>query len=164
MGGSAVKGVICMTWFELKDILTAGGGAVVVLLTLFQIAPIKINPWTSILRWIGRGINAPTLEQITEVRKQQEKTQKALEAHIQTDDERAADAKREQILRFNTELLRKQRHTREDFIEILAVIDRYERYCDAHPSYQNNRATHAIANIARVYDDCLEHPEKFLTV
>ena len=37
-------------------------------------------------------------------------------------------------------------------------IDYYERYCDEHKGYKNNRASHAIANISRVYDDRLrEH-------
>ena len=46
-------------------------------------------------------------------------------------------------------------HTQEDFIEILHEIDLYEKYCDTHPEYENNRATHAVANIKRVYDERL---------
>lgn len=153
-----------MTWFELKDILFGGGGILVVLMTIVQITPIKINPWTSIVRWMGRGLNAETLKKLDTVQEQVETTQKTLEAHIKADDERNADMCREQILRFNTELLRKQHHTREDFIEILTVIDRYERYCDKHENYENNRAVHAISNISRVYDNCLAHPEEFLSV
>ena len=40
-------------------------------------------------------------------------------------------------------------------LEILAEIDQYEKYCKANPDYQNNRTTHAVANISRVYDDRL---------
>lgn len=49
------------------------------------------------------------------------------------------------------------RHTREDYIEILDVIDKYEKYCDSHKDYENNRAVHAIANIERCYDDRLKN-------
>ena len=47
-------------------------------------------------------------------------------------------------------------HTREDFIEILAVIDDYESYCRDHEDYKNNRATCAIENIKRVYMERLQ--------
>ena len=68
---------------------------------------------------------------------------------------RNADFHRSKILRFNNELLRDIPHTQEDFIEILHEIDLYEKYCDTHPEYENNRATHAVANIKRVYDERL---------
>ena len=58
-------------------------------------------------------------------------------------------------MQFNTELLRDIPHTQEEFVEILAEIDQYEKYCKANPDYQNNRTTHAVANISRVYDDRL---------
>ena len=53
-----------------------------------------------------------------------------LDTHIRVDDERNADLFRTRILQFNNELLRDILHTREDFIEILAVIDDYEHYCE----------------------------------
>ena len=93
----------------------------IVLLTLVQIAPIKLNPWSDIIKWIGHALNAEVLEQ-------QQKTQRKLEEHIQVDDERNANLLRTQILRFNDELIDDKHHTREHFIEILAVIDAYEDY------------------------------------
>ena len=60
------------------------------------------------------------------------------------------------VLHFNKAPLRGNQHTRQDFIEILAVIDAYEQYCKNHPNYRNNRASHAIANIGRVYDERLK--------
>lgn len=47
-------------------------------------------------------------------------------------------------------------HTREHFIEILAVIDAYEDYCRSHPDYKNNRCICAVANIKRVYNERLQ--------
>lgn len=79
-----------------------------------------------------------------------------LNEHIRVDDERNADAIRAYILRFNMELVRGILHTREDFIEVLAKIDEYEHYCGSHKDYRNNRATSAISNIKRVYEDRLE--------
>ena len=138
---------------ELKDILWGGGGIVLVLLTLIQIAPIRINPWTAIGKAIGRALNSDVLKDLDEVKKSQKSTQDRLESHIKTDDERDADRHRARILQFNNELLRNIPHTREDFIEVLSEIDCYEHYCKTHPDYKNNRAVHAIGNIGRVYDE-----------
>lgn len=140
---------------SLQDIMT-GGGVAVFILTVVQIAPIRINPWSAAAKAIGRAVNAEVLNELGVVKKNQEKTREKLEDHIQTDDMRDADLHRSRILQFNTELLRDIKHTQEDFNEILYNIDCYENYCDEHPKYENNRAVHSIANIKRVYDERLE--------
>lgn len=137
----------------LAEILGCSGGGIFILLTLIEIAPIKANPWGAIAKWFGRAINSEVLKELETVKQTQRQMQKQLEEHVLVDDERNADTQRERILQFNTELMRNAYHTREDFIEILAVIDFYEQYCKAHPDYKNNRAVHAVANIGRVYDE-----------
>ena len=139
-----------------RDIFLGGGAGLVAILSLVEIAPVKINPWRAVARAIGRAINGEVLESVEDVKRAQRDTRKALDEHIQADDERNADTLRMRVLHFNNELLRGDRHTREDFIEILAVIDAYEQYCKNHPNYRNNRASHAIANIGRVYDERLK--------
>lgn len=133
----------------LKEILVSGGGALLILLTLIEITPIKVNPWTALARWLGRAINDEVLAEVKEFRAR-------LDEHIKADDERNADDRRSRILKFNNELIRDIPHTREDFIDILTDIDDYEAYCREHPNYKNNRAVHAIANIGRVYDERLK--------
>lgn len=136
---------------SLKEIFLGGGGLLVVLLTLVEFAPIKINPWSALAKAIGRAVNADVLRELKSVKDD-------LSDHIRMDDERNADEHRARILRFNNELLRDIPHTKEEFIDVLADIDFYERYCRDHENYKNNRAVHAIANISRVYDDRLrEH-------
>ena len=134
---------------NIHEWIIGGGGLLCALLTLVQIAPVKINPWSAIAKAIGKAINADVLRELDTV------TQK-LDTHIRVDDERNADSYRTRILQFNNELLREIQHTREDFIEILAVIDDYESYCRDHEDYKNNRATCAIENIKRVYMERLQ--------
>ncbi len=135
----------------IQEILAGGGGLIVVLMTLVEFAPLKINPWSSLAKAIGRAINADMMNELKVVKSE-------LAEHIRKDDERNADEHRARILRFNNELLRDIPHTKEEFTDVLADIDFYERYCDEHKEYKNNRAIHAIANISRVYDDRLrEH-------
>ncbi|MBS6621791.1 MAG: hypothetical protein KH315_06450 [Faecalibacterium prausnitzii] len=134
---------------SIQELLTGGGGLVILALTVIQVAPVKINPWSAIAKAIGRAINAEVLAEL-------ERTRIKLDNHIKTDDERAADMHRARILRFNQELIRQIPHTREEFIEVLTEIDRYQRFCREHPDYPNSRAVHAIANIGRVYDERLQ--------
>lgn len=140
----------------LKEILLWSGGGLFLLLSLIQIAPIKIDPWSAIFRWIGRAINSEVLAEIEEIRKAQKKAGERLDNHIDTDDKREADKCRGRVLHFNNELLRDIPHTKEEFIEILKDIDDYEAYCRDHKNYENGRAIHAIANINRVYDERLK--------
>ena len=131
---------------NLQEIITGGGISLFVLLTIIQIAPVKINPWGAIAKAFGRAINAEVLKELAEMKATQKETREKLEAHVH----------RTRILHFNNELLREIDHTKEEFIEALADIDEYEQYCKDHPNYKNNRAVHAVANIKRVYDDRLE--------
>lgn len=131
--------------------------------TLIEVSPIKINPWSWMLKmlkmlWRGfcRSMNSDVLKKLAEMEQTQKDTKNRLENHIKMDDEREADKVRSSILHFNNELLREIPHTKEEFVEILAKIDWYNDFCDTHKDYRNCRAVHAIANIERVYDERLQ--------
>lgn len=126
----------------IQEIAGGGGCLLLALMTIVQIAPIKINPWSWLAEAIGRAINAEVI--------------KKLDAHITMDDRRTADGHRARILHFNNELLRDIGHTQEEFFEVLAEIDAYEDYCREHPEYPNNRAVLAIENIQEVYKERLK--------
>ena len=131
----------------IATLLSTGAGLVVALvvvtLTIIQALPVSAKPWSWLAKTIGHALNGEVLKEVSETKSQ-------LEGHILSDS-------RSKILGFNRELLQHQRHTREDFIEILGVIDAYEDYCKSHPDYQNSRCVHAVANIERVYDVLLEN-------
>ena len=127
---------------SIQEILAGGGGVLVVAMTLVQIAPVKVNPWSWLAAAIGRAINAKVI--------------KKLDNHITMDDRRTADGHRARILHFNNEMLRDINHTKEEFTEVLAEIDAYELYCREHPEYPNNRAILAIKNIQEVYMERLK--------
>lgn len=133
----------------IKDFLLGGGSLLLILMTLVQIAPIKINPWSALAKAIGKAINADISGRLDEIGAK-------LDEHIETDVRRTADSCRAQILHFNNELLRPICHTKEEFVEVLVKIDEYERYCDEHEDYPNNRAVLAIENIREVYKERLK--------
>ena len=126
---------------DVKELLTGGSGLLLTLMTLVEIAPVKVDPWSWLARTVGKAVNADITAK--------------LEAHITMDDRRAADGHRARILHFNNELLRDIPHTKEEFIEVLAEIDAYDGYCREHPDYPNNRAVLAIENIRESYKECL---------
>ncbi|MBM6886469.1 hypothetical protein H6B69_11405, partial [Pseudoflavonifractor phocaeensis] len=108
---------------SIKELLFGGGGLLLVLMTLVQIAPIKVNPWSALAKAIGKAVNTDICHRLDGI-------EAKLDGHITMDDRRTADSRRAQILHFNNELLRPINHTKEEFIEILAKIDEYERYCE----------------------------------
>ena len=128
---------------SVQEILTGGGGLLLVLMTLIQVAPVKINPWSWLAKAIGKAMGIEAIE-------------KKLDAHIDMDDRRTADGHRARILHFNNELLRNIDHTKEEFVEVLTEIDAYESYCKEHPEYPNNRAVLAIENIQDNYKERLQ--------
>lgn len=129
---------------NIKEILADGGISLLALMTIVQITPVKINPWSWLATAIGRAVNAEVTKELTEIKTK-------LDNHVTMDDRRNADGHRTRILHFNNELLRSIAHTKEEFIEVLAEIDAYEDYCKTHPEYPNNRAVLAIENIRSNY-------------
>ena len=143
-----------VTLEEIKEIVKYGGGLLLVLMTLIQITPIKINPWSWLGRMIGRAINGEVLDRVStlanDVRELKEE-----------DAEQWASLSRSHILRFGDELLHGVPHSKEHFDQILLDISKYEAYCDEHPNYKNNIANATIKQIKNTYQKCLDE-NKFL--
>lgn len=138
-----------MTLETLKEIGLYGGGIIFVLMTLVQITPIKLNPWSWLGRCIGRAINGEVLEEVKTLR-QDVKNNKA------DDDEQWASLSRTHILSFGDELLHGQAHSKERFDQVLRDIKKYEQYCKTHPDYSNEVACATIKLIRKTHQQCLE--------
>ena len=134
---------------SIREIISDGSRLLLIALTIIQIAPVKINPWSSLARLIRIAIYG-------DVSKRLDAIAAVLDSHIDMDDRRTADGHRARVLHFNNELLRSRDHTKEEFIEVLTEIDAYERYCEEHPDYPNNRAVLAIENIRSNYKERLQ--------
>ena len=132
---------------EHWEALTAA--AAVLVPTLVQVAPIKINPWSWLANSIGRALNREVMAKVDTM-------QQSLNSHIAADAERHIKDCRLRVLRFNDELIQGQHHTREHFHEILDDITAYERYCAEHPLFENSKAELAIENVKRIYKKCEE--------
>lgn len=124
-----------------------GCGIILVMMTLIQIAPIKINPWSFIARKIGKAMNSEVIAKVNQL---------SIDLKDLRDvcDEREADNCRMRILQFNDEIIHDIKHTKEHFDHTLIDISNYENHCATHPEYRNNIATDAIERIKRTYRKC----------
>lgn len=138
----------------IKQIGLYGGGILVILLTVIQITPIKLNPWTWLGRCIGRAINGEVLEKV-------ETLTKDVRDNKADDDDKWASLSRSHILAFGDEIRLGIDHSKERFDQILLDISEYKQYCDTHPNYHNDKAPVTINLIERTYQKCLEE-NKFL--
>lgn len=138
----------------ITDILTAvvdaRGPIIAVILvaaTIIQITPIKINPWTIVLSWIGRQLNKDMMDKIDLV-------EKRLDAHIKDSEESELKARRTSILDFSSSVIRGVNYHREKFNFMIAECDSYEVYCKEN-DIKNGVAEASIAEIRRVYQEHL---------
>lgn len=138
-----------MTWETLKEIFMYGGGGLAVLMTLVQISPIKLNPWSWVGRMIGRAINGEVLDKVDELSKDVKKNK-------EDDDEQWASLSRTHILRFGDEILHGVAHSKEHFDQVMRDITKYEDYCKSHPNYLNGVAHATIQQIKKTYQKCLD--------
>ena len=110
-----------MNMNEFFNQLTVGGAAgwaaaaVLILMSLIQISPLKLNPWDNVLTWFGRKINGETQKQLDELKKQV--SDLWINAH------------RQSILTFARECRADIDHDAEEWNHILSVADEYEMYC-----------------------------------
>ena len=160
-----------MDLFQIVDALNhnaLGWGAIaILLLSVVQISPIKINPWSWVATHLGRALTGESckmmaghMDQIDEMLGEIKSDVRALEKKLEeaenkSDEDRAVTA-RVRILRFNDELLAERDHSKESFDQVLADIDTYEGYCSTHPEFRNNKSIMSIRNIKRVYAIRLE--------
>ena len=135
-------------WRELTAL------AAVVVPTLIQVSPIKVNPWSALARALGRALNREMMEKA-------DRLQTSLDNHIAMDGEHKAKDCRRRVLRFNDELIQGSKHTKEHFDDVLEDITEYERYCRDHADFKNHKAIMAIENVKRTYQKC-EDENSFL--
>ena len=131
--------------------LTAGDMLIALglLLSLIQIAPLRLDPWTALFGWIGRKMTGDLSKKIDTL----EKKIDALEAK---EDQRDAVNKRVRILRFEDELQEAKKHSKDSFDQVLSDITDYDAYCESHPKFKNDQTAATVRHIRKVYDERLE--------
>lgn len=124
-------------------------------MSIVQIAPIRIDPWTWIAKHLGRAINGELKQSVDDLRKDVVALQEQRKFDQEEWEKDKIETRRTRILRFSDELRQDIHHSEESFNQVLEDIDAYQDYCSDHPRYPNTKAETAIRRIKEVYQKCL---------
>lgn len=134
-----------------------GIAGIAVLLSIFiEITPIKINPVSAFLSWIGKKANKEISEKFDKLDKKVNTLEMQLGSLRSQKNERDAINCRIRILQFGDEIRRGMKHSEENFNQILSDIDEYERYCEEHKDFKNNKTVQTKKRILDVYSRCVD--------
>ena len=134
---------------EYQEIILKGLLSLVGSMTLVQISPIKVDPWSWLARKIGRAMNGELLDRMDNL-------EGVVKSIREIGDERAAKATRVRILRFGDEILHGVEHSKEHYDQILQDITEYEQYCKDHPEFKNNMTVLTTQRIMSTYSELWE--------
>ena len=114
---------------EIFDNLNLGNLSIIcfLALSLIEVSPIKINPWSALCKWLQRQLSLDEIK------------------------EDLMDSRRTRIIRFDDELYEKRYHGKDMFDAILVDCDKYEKFCEANHGYVNSVADDSIRHIREVY-------------
>lgn len=101
----------------LKNSLTSPEVIILGAVTLVEIAPIKINPWKRLFKWIGNAINGEFYAEFAEMKKDFEQTK--------------ANDMRWNILNFANSCRRGNEHGKDEWRHVISQIREYEEYTEA---------------------------------
>jgi len=135
-----------MTFEDIWNIISPIGlvGLIVILGKLIKVKPLEINFWQWLARSVGNSLNHDVMNKIKDLENNQKSLTEKLDSHVAEEEEARALAARKYILNFGKEIICGERHTREEFVEVLSCIDSYESYCEEHPKFANNRCVLAV--------------------
>lgn len=135
---------------SVAQIIGSAAGVVVIISIFIEIAPIKINPLSHFLRWLGKKINGDIIDRLDSLEEKVNNIESS-------SDERNAISCRVRILQFGDEVRRGMKHSQENFDQVLSDIDDYERYCNSHPEFKNNKTVAAKEKILKVYSERMDN-------
>ena len=135
----------------------AGGtiGVLFIISLFIEITPIKWNPLSFLMKWIGERVNAELSKNVRHIEKQLDCVKRTVDELRLENMEQNAIAYRVRILRFGDEILHGVKHSKESFDQVLEDIDGYEKYCTDHPEFKNNKTVLTTSKIKEVYTECI---------
>lgn len=140
----------------IGQIIGSGIGILAVLSLFIEITPpIKWNPISDIVVWIGKKANKELLDGFKEFEKKLDVMEASIEEIRSTTNEQNAITCRVRILHFGDEILHGVKHSKESFDQVLSDIDGYEQYCNEHPDFKNNRTVLTTDKIKETYTECI---------
>lgn len=101
---------------SLMEFVTHPAVILVSTVTVIQIVPIKINPWSALLRWVSDALYGDMRQDLSELKRDFEETK--------------ANDMRWNILNFANSCRRHEEHGKDEWRHVMAQISEYEEYTE----------------------------------
>lgn len=113
---------------NVQEIISQLGGGgigvlIAIILTLVEVTPIKVNPWSAILGWIGRKLNGKLADKVDALTEDLDNFKKDFEV-------KNANDLRWSILGFASSCRKGDRHSREEWKHVIDQMAFYEEYVE----------------------------------
>lgn len=119
---------------------------IVALSAFVEITPIKINPISSLMRWIGKKFNSDVMEKLAE-------QDKAMEEIRDVVDDNEIDRIRWEILDFANSCRQGKKHTMGEFVHIIDLNTKYHNVLDRR-DLKNGQIDLEYSYIVDIFEEC----------
>ena len=135
----------------LNGVLSLG-----VYLSIFiEITPVKINPVSTLLKFVGSNINADLKAEISAVKTEIATTKESVQKIDNKVDNNEIDRIRWEILDFANSCRNHKKHTKEEFDHIISLNQKYHKILDEREE-ENGQVDMAFDYIGKLYRKCME--------
>lgn len=111
-----------------------------------EITPIRINPISSVLKWLGNKFNGAVLAKLSE-------QDKAMVEIRDTVDDNEIDRIRWEILDFSNSCRQGKKHTLDEFVHIIELNEKYHKILERR-KLTNGRIDLEYSYIVGIYEEC----------
>lgn len=118
-----------------------------------KFGPKDKKPWTALFTFIGKMLTKEFSESQKALVDRVDVLSDKIEAVAESVAETRAIAARVRILRFADEIIGKQAHSRESYVQIFTDIDTYDKFCRSHLDFKNHNTVSATRLINDAYDE-----------
>ena len=131
-------------------------GVILLILSIgVEFTPIKWNPWSAILGWIGSKLNSRLNAKLNEIDQKVDKLSTDLNDHITESAAKEIKDTRRDILEFCNSCMTGRKHTKEQFEFVIKQCDDYEAYITQN-KIKNGVVDAAITEIRRLNLKCIQ--------
>lgn len=146
-----------LSTITFSQVIMYGVSFIIILFTILEKSGSKYNPWTFMLKAIGKVINGEVIQKMEKFEKDIENNNnKISELRARFDEEKAVSC-RIRIARFADEIRLHIKHSKDQFDQTMMDITNYERYCKENSNFANNITISSIMLIKKTYQELLEN-------
>lgn len=138
---------------SIGEIIAALSAGVLCLGTFVEVSKIKINPWSSLFKWIGNCLMADVKAELKEVKEEQKELAKRQDELARQRAIDAADRIKAEIFSFYNECQKGQRHSEAEFNHIIQQNKKYEDLIE-ETGEENGVYTAEYKCILAIYEKC----------